>query len=177
MFRRVHIETNFMTVTFPFQPVDDRTNIRLGIQKDTEDFRHVVAQLISKTNHFSKNLPIDLQIFFSGVFSTGLKSLDLFVVKQHSFLQLFHPATFNDVDKFNFIHATAAFRNSKVHLFELKLKLVRKEYELEEWKTLFENDPTLDALRKQSCYVHTPKKFPRLWFNTMVSPLSSSSFS
>jgi hypothetical protein len=87
--------------------------------------------------NLNQPLPIDFQFFFSSVFTRGLLSDMLEVVKEHSFYQLYHPATFNDADRSIFIHKIGEYRYKSEYTFDTFIKLDKPEYNLADWQNVF----------------------------------------
>jgi hypothetical protein len=100
LLERVYIQHHDLTVTLPYRPCrpnsNDEGTLRLGIYDDSIKFRYLVAFLIRFTpklygsNHVLLPLPIDFVFFFSGVFLSGLSSLNLDIVREHSYYQLLY---------------------------------------------------------------------------------------
>jgi len=138
----VFIQLPSLSAYFPFVPCnpDSRNDLISGIANDSLQFRYIVSLLMKATPqliNLNQPLPIDFQFFFSSVFTRGLLSDRLEVVKEHSFYQLYHPATFNDADRSIFIHKIGEYRFKDMNRFDTNLNLDKPEYNLADWQNVF----------------------------------------
>jgi len=139
----VFIQLPYFTVNFPYNPYIAHTNdhdvdLTSSITNDTLQFRYLVPLLKKLTLeliNLSRPLPIDFQIFFSSIFAQGLYSSDVKEVKEHSFYELYHPATFDSLE-LTFIHIIVEYRSKYMFRFDNYLSLDELEYMLD-WKNKF----------------------------------------
>ena len=162
IFQRVRIHLPSMSITFPFQPtksMNDKALLLEGIRTDTEHFRFLVENLILKAGNHLAPLSDDLKFFFfSSLFSLGLTSRKSKVVLRYSFMQLFHPATFNAADRLNFINAVANYRSYNFKLFDTTLRLNKKVYQLSKWKTIIGQNLSLTRIADRIIRCNPSKK-------------------
>jgi hypothetical protein len=119
LLERVFVRIPEMTAIFYFEPfvAPDNYTLRNGIVEDTLNFRRLVAFLIRSSPEISDHnrifhpLPLDFQFFFSETFLIGLQSLDFSTVLEHSFYQLYHPATFKSTDRASFLQLIINYKN------------------------------------------------------------------
>lgn len=145
LFDRVFVQLPELYVTFPFPPEepDNDDELRVGICNDTIQFRHVVSILLQNeclmfdNNNELKALPTEFNFFFSEVFLRGLCHPDLEIVKEHSLFQLYHPATYDSVDRIKFLHLIIIYRNKSFRRFITVLDLSNPAYMLSDWQSRF----------------------------------------
>jgi hypothetical protein len=140
---RVFIDPPQMYVTFPYCPEqpNDEALLRRAIQNDSIQYRCLLGMLLQNEPRLRrveninrlKNFPTDIKYFLSNIFLLGLSQDDLETVKDHSFFLLYHPATFNAVDRIRFIHLMIEFRNRNRFHFESHLQLNKDDYMLSDW--------------------------------------------
>jgi hypothetical protein len=90
---------------FPYNPCiawtdDHDIDLISDIANDTLQFRYMVSLLMKSTPeliNLRQPLPIDFQFFFSSIFTQGLYSTNVKEIKEHSFNELYHRATFGPI--------------------------------------------------------------------------------
>jgi hypothetical protein len=142
LFDKNFVQLPNFNVYFPYVPLTAPTNnqnatLMWGISNDTSQFRLLVSFLIRST-HPQPVLSIDFRLFFSEIFTNGMNSaLILEQVKEYSFYQLYHPITFDSLDRLRFVHLIVQYRNDDKLRFDLDRDLEKQEYELLLWKNSF----------------------------------------
>jgi len=73
--------------------------------------------------------------FFFEIFSNIFKSADIQIIKDYSFLQMFHPVFFDSTDRTNFVHLLIHYRMKNETAFIADLNLGDLSYGISEWTT------------------------------------------
>jgi hypothetical protein len=78
-------------------------------------FRYIAGKLLKEKYEIFKNqfkpLSVNFDLFFFKMFLCGLSEDDLDMSKERSFYLLYHPATYDAVDRIRFSHLVIEFRN------------------------------------------------------------------
>jgi hypothetical protein len=104
------------------------------IKIDALHFRCLVAKTMANELNIRK-LPMSFKLFFSEICTDGIKSADIQIVKDYSFLQIFHPVFFDSIDRTNFVHLKIQYRMKNETAFIAYLNLGDPSYGLSKWMT------------------------------------------
>jgi hypothetical protein len=118
--KSVRISHDLETI-FPRVPIKDN-RLSEGIEIDTLHFRRLVGKTMANKLNIHQ-LPLSFKYFFSENFIDIIKSANIQIVKDYSFLQMFHIVFFDSTKLTNFVHLVIQYWMTNETAFIANLNL------------------------------------------------------